>query len=84
METKKLRKEVIRLGLYLEKHEATKRELMSVVKKIEIEDAKDYIEQYLLTPRVWYSDREAYLSNLLMWIEKRIEAVTCNIERYGK
>lgn len=79
MDIKKLKVQNKRLEAYLNIISRSKSNLHDVVRKIEIEDSKDYLNQYLLTPRSWYEDRETYLSNLIIWSEKRIIVIIKNM-----
>ena len=79
MNLENIEKTNVKLSLYLRKHRTTKIELSDTLKCIEIQEAKDYIESFLLTPKWWYEDREQYLKNLLIWIEKRIQTAIKNM-----
>lgn len=80
---KKLELDNQRLKRYLTAHKRTKANLSDIVKRIEIEEAKDYLRRYEAASKQWCEDREDCLEKLLLWIEKRIKVVTRNIGNNG-
>jgi len=79
MNLENIEKTNVKLSLYLRKYRLTKIELSDILRSIEIQENKDFLESYLITPKWWYEKREQYLKNLLIWIEKRIQTAIKNM-----
>lgn len=60
--------------------EKKQKQKSDVALRIQLEDAKEYTEQYLLTPKKWYEQMLKDATIDLNWAEKRYEQMIKNFD----
>lgn len=78
-----LEKQNKKLNLYIEVYKKIKNRLTDIVKRIEIEEAKQYLDQYLIIPKSWYQKQEKDCEYYLQRLESKISTITTKIYYYG-